>query len=259
MDAIQAQQREWSWQWENFQDHEEWLFWDWISPNTPETFHGKRVLDAGCGGGQHLSFVAPHSAQVVGMDLNASHVARERTQKFSNVECIEGDIAKASFTELFDIVYCVGVIHHTDSPDATFANLARATKSGGRTIIWCYSKEGNALNEYLLEPLKRWIFLKLPKSVLRIVSKIMTAGLYPFVYTIYFLPLPFLPYYQYFQNFRKLSFERNDLNVFDKLNAPQTFFITQSRIRGWFESNGYRDIQISPYKGVSWRGTGIKN
>jgi hypothetical protein len=73
------------------------------------------------------------------------------------------------------------------------------------------------------------------------------------IYTVYTLPLRLLPYYSYFENFRKLSFNRNTLNVFDKLNAPQVEFISRDRVARWFPSSEFTDIYIGHYKGVSWR------
>lgn len=71
--------------------------------------------------------------------------------------------------------------------------------------------------------------------------------------TLYLLPLKFLPFYEYFQNFRKLSFYRNALNVFDKLNAPQVDFISYARAKNWVNDKRIADYNITPYKGVSWR------
>jgi len=258
MSEIQRKQDDWKWQWERFEDKERWLFEHWIWPNTMEDFRGKRVLDAGCGGGQHTSFVAPYAAEVVAVDLNALEVAKERTKQFSNIQYIEGDLARVRFDQRFDIVYCIGVIHHTDSPDKTFENLARQTKPGGRMIVWCYSHEGNFLNRVFVEGAKRGLLMKLPKPVLRTVSTLLTALVSIPVYTIYLLPLKFLPYYEYFQNWRKLSFQRNDLNVFDKLNAPQTDFIKKDRVERWFHENGFRDVSVTAYVGVSWRASGTK-
>ena len=59
-----------------------------------------------------------------------------------------------------------------------------------------------------------------------------------------------------FENFRRLPFRRNVLNVFDKLNAPQTDFITRERVQGWFAGSQFEDVTITPYKGVSWRASG---
>lgn len=255
---IQQKQTDWSWQWQNYQDDEQWLFCDWIHPLTLEDFRDQRVLDAGCGGGQHLSFVAPYAREVVGVDLNTVPIAAERNHLAANVKTVEADIARLTVSEPFDIVYSIGVVHHTDDPDATFANLAKLTRPGGKTIVWVYSYEGNFLNRTLVEGLK-WIFVShLPKAVVRVLSHLFTALLYLPVYTLYFLPLHFLPYYQYLKNFRKLSFYRNDLNVFDKLNAPQTEFISRDRIERWFRENGYQEVHISLYRGVSWRGSGTK-
>jgi len=65
-------------------------------------------------------------------------------------------------------------------------------------------------------------------------------------------------FYEYFDNWRKLSYERNVLNVFDKMNAPQTWFISEKQIRSWFDPKEFSEIHITPYKGVSWRGSGVK-
>ncbi len=256
--TLQRKQNDWEWEWNNYDGEDEWLFHDWILPNTLEDFRGKRVLDAGCGGGQHLSILARVAREAVGVDLNASEIAVKRNANAANVSVVEGDIATVSFPEPFDVVTCIGVIHHTDDPDKTFTNLARLTKPGGKTIVWTYSHEGNFLNRTLVEGSKKILISHLPKPVMRAISIVLTALIYLPVYTIYLLPLRFLPYYEYFENWRKLTWSTNELNVFDKLNAPTTHFTTKARITNWYANNGYHDVVITPYRGVSWRGTGVK-
>ncbi|MCX7825844.1 MAG: methyltransferase domain-containing protein, partial [Verrucomicrobiae bacterium] len=174
---------------------------------------------------------------------------------------VEADIASMDLGEQFDIVYCIGVIHHTDNPDRTFASIYKHCKPGGMVIIWTYSAEGNALVRFLVEPVRKLLLSRLSRRALAVVSNVLTALLYPLVYSIYRVPfLSFLPYYEYFRNFRRLSFRRNMLNVFDKLNAPQTHFTTLQKCHEWFSPQRFepQSISIRKYAGVSYSLVGVK-
>lgn len=254
----QAKQSEWSEQWKLLRDDALFLFKDWIYPNTLEDFRGKTVLECGCGGGQHTSFIAPFAKSITAVDLNTTDIARERNKDFKNIEFIEDDIASMNLGRQYDIVFSIGVVHHTDSPDKTVKNMTKHVKPGGRMIVWVYSKEGNYLVDKIVEPARKRFLTKMTRDSLLMLSRIITVLMYVPIYTVYLLPLRFLPFYEYFQNFRKLSFYRNTLNVFDKLNAPQVQFISKEQVSVWFNSGDFKDISVSPYKGVSWRASGTK-
>lgn len=257
----QTKSPEWHEQWSLFQDHEPWLFEDWIAPIKLEDFQGKAVLECGCGGGQHTSWVAPLATSITAIDLNTTDIARERNQDFQNITFIEDDIANMNLNRQFDIVFCIGVIHHTDNPDKTFTNMYHHCKPGGLMIVWTYSAEGNVLVRWGVEPIRKLLLSRLSRKTLDYLATIITAGLYPFVYTTYLIPwLKFLPYYEYFTNFRKLSFRRNVANVFDKLNAPQTYFTRYETCQKWFNTNDFEPdtISIRSYRGVSYSLCGRK-
>src|SRR3989344_8321415 len=192
---MQEKQKEWQWQWDQFYDDNQLLFTEWISPNTLEDFRGKDVLDCGCGGGQHLSFITPYCKSAVGVDLNATDSAVKHTAQFPHIKIVEADLATMDLGQTFDIVYCIGVLHHTDNPDVTFRNIARHCRSGGRVIVWVYSREGNFLNRTVVEGSKHLLIFHLPRPIVRAISWILTALVSIPVYTIYLLPLTFFFYF----------------------------------------------------------------
>lgn len=254
---MQKKQTEWHKQWSLVQDHEIFLFKEWIFPVTLEDFKDKEVLECGCGGGQHTSFIAPYAKEIVSVDLNTTDLARERNKQSKNITFIEDDIATMDLKRQFDIVFSIGVVHHTDNPDKTIENLKRHVKPGGKLILWVYSEEGNFMVKNIVEPIRKRFLISMSKEKLLMLSKMICALMYIPIYTFYLLPLRFLPYFQYFQNFRRLSFYRNILNIFDKLNAPQVQFINKSRIMQWFDDVCFETRTITFYKGVSWTGVGI--
>ncbi|MGZ3899386.1 MAG: class I SAM-dependent methyltransferase, partial [Bacteroidia bacterium] len=150
---MQKKQNEWHEQWSMLQDDELFLFKDWIYPLTLEDFKGKESLECGCGGGQHTAFVAPYAKHHTAVDLNTPDIAKERNKDKTNITYVEADIAKMDLQKQFDIVFSIGVVHHTDDPDATFENMRKHTKTGGRTVVWVYSKEGNWMVDNIVEPI----------------------------------------------------------------------------------------------------------
>jgi SAM-dependent methyltransferase len=218
-------------------------------------------LECGCGSGRDTALIAAVAQSVTGIDLNTSDIARKRNSQYKNVHFIEADIATMRLGQTFDVVICVGVIHHTDNPDITFKNIYEHCRPGGTLVLWVYSAEGNALMRWIVEPIRKAFLTKLSRPALRRLSTLLTALMYPLVYTVYFLPAARrLPYYEYFQVFRKMDFERNMINVFDKLNAPQTHFITRKRCEQWFNSALFdpQSVVIRNHLNVSYTLLGVK-
>jgi hypothetical protein len=112
--------------------------------------------------------------------------------------------------------------------------------------------------KHAVEPLRKRMLDGASHETLWRLSSVINAGLLPVVHTLYRLPLRWLPYYDYFDNYRRMSFERNTLNIYDKLNAPQQHFISRQTIDEWFSPALFDDIHVSHYKGVSWRASGTK-
>lgn len=260
-EAVQKKSREWHAQWSMFRDEERFLFNEWIYPASLEDMAGRDVLECGCGGGQHTAFIAEVAASVTATDLNTVDIARQRNRDKTNVTFVEADIAAMDLGRQFDVVVCIGVIHHTDNPNRTFENLYRHCKDGGLMIIWTTAAEGNALYRYMLEPLRKLVLRHLPRSAVAGLSRLITVAVYPVVHTVYRLPfMSFLPYYDYFRGFRRLSFERNVLNVFDKLNAPQVHFTTRQKANQWFSEQRFapETICIRHHAGISYTLVGRK-
>lgn len=251
----------WVFQWSAFfddrkmKDNDLWLFRQWIYPNTMEMFRGKSVLDCGCGRGQHLAFLLDYIGNGTGIDLDTSALARKYTNS-DKLTFLRGDISTIEMTDQYDIVYAIGVLHHTDDPTISFMNIKKFLKPGGRLIVWVYSHEGNLLNRSILEPFNRVAGNRMRREHLLVIAWLITGLLHLPVYTVYLLPLPRLPFYEYFTIFRALTFRKKFQNIFDKLNAPQTHFIKNATIRTWFNHNEFDDIHISRFAGVSWRASG---
>jgi 2-polyprenyl-3-methyl-5-hydroxy-6-metoxy-1,4-benzoquinol methylase len=103
-----------------------------------------RVLDLGCGTGQMTLFLARDRRLVVGADLTRASLAlaRQAARRFGVERAlfVETDLRRPALREAaFDVVVCLGVLHHTPDPRAAFAAAARLARPGGVLVIGLYN------------------------------------------------------------------------------------------------------------------------
>ena len=114
---------------------------DYESPETPE------ILVAGCGTGQHALTMAPRfsNSRVLAVDLSLSSLsyALRKTKELgcTNIEYAQGDIMElGGLGRQFDLIECVGVLHHLGDPLAGWRVLVDILRPGGLMKIGIYSE-----------------------------------------------------------------------------------------------------------------------
>ncbi|MEV7040729.1 class I SAM-dependent methyltransferase [Amycolatopsis sp. NPDC051061] len=111
-----------------------------------------RVLDAGCGTGEHVLMCAALGLDATGIDLASAALQRaeekarerERTARFLRRDARE----VAELAESFDTVLDCGLFHIFDAQDraAYVAGLGTVLRPGGRYFLLCFSDRQPAGN-----------------------------------------------------------------------------------------------------------------
>lgn len=106
--------------------------------------HG-RVLDVGCGTGEHVLMAAAEGCEAVGLDIAPSAIRlaqAKATDRRIPARFLIGDARNlASLGEQFDVVLDCGLFHVFDDGDRALyvANLASVTRRGGVYFMLCVS------------------------------------------------------------------------------------------------------------------------
>jgi len=122
-------------------------------------YQGKKVLEIGCGVGSDLVNLARAGVVVTGVDLSPKSVklARRHCQIFGvKAKLMVADAECLPFSdESFDIVYSLGVLHHSPGIQKAIAEIYRVLKPGGKVIVMLYHK--NFFTYWLKLFLCRWL------------------------------------------------------------------------------------------------------
>ena len=104
-----------------------------------------RVLDAGCGTGEHALMAAALGLDATGIDGSPTAIAlarRKAAERGIHVRFLVGDaLDLGSLGEVFDTVIDSGLFHVFDDDDRAryVASVRAATTPGGRVYLLCFS------------------------------------------------------------------------------------------------------------------------
>ena len=226
-------------------------------------WNGKRVLDGGCGMGRYSMAAHELGADVVAMDIGTALVRLWEAAKASaRMHIVQGDLMSPPFKEKsFDIVYSVGVIHHTPSAAKAFKNISALVRSGGKLSVWVYGAPGSYKN-FKTNPLREdrkslskirflvWLTVWLREKIsdtLRIFTVHMPHNILYYGLCYILAGIGKIPLVKY------LTFSVHPLwrvrlqENFDWLTPPYQSHHTKEEVIRWFQDNGFEVQKVLPH------------
>lgn len=212
---------------------------------------GKVVLDAGCGTGRFAEVALEEGAEVVCVDMSrAIDVAYANLRHFERAHFIQADLFSLPLRSAFDVVFSLGVLHHTPDPPAVFARVASLLAPDGVISVRVYAAYNKAyinVTEFYRRFTKRMsrsllfklCYLAIPLYYL---NKVPVLG--PFV-TRLLMPVSINPPTHMWRV----------CNTFDLYSPQYQFFYNHAQVNDWFLEAGLERIRVvDPEGGVCFEG-----
>lgn len=258
MDVSQGSPERFGYSWDRFAEltpEQEFQFELWTTPIPLTTgWRAMRFLDAGCGMGRNSYWPMKHGAESgVAIDLDDRSLARARNNltDFPGVVVRKASIYDIPYENEFDIVFSIGVIHHLEYPEKAIEQLVRAAKPGGRILVWVYGYENLEFYVNILNPVRKYLFSRMPLSLVRMIAFMPTALLWVM------LKVGLRPI-EYMKMLSKFPFMHLHHIVFDQMLPKTASYWTKDQALDLLKSPALGDITIHWINECSWSITGIK-
>lgn len=211
----------------------------------PQDLAGKLVLDVGCGMGRFADVATRWGAHVVGIDLSLAAEVAARNLAGRDATVFQADVFRLPFApESFDLIYSIGVLHHTPDCERAFKMLPRLLKPGGRIAIWLYSGYNHW---YRMSDVYRKVTRRMPRRLLyrlcygvvplygmhQVFRRIPLVGRLASGVLAYVIPVPL-------HRNRQLRI----LDTFDWYSPWYQSKHTYEEVFRWFESCGLGDLRV---------------
>lgn len=120
-----------------------------LHPERVETLRrylkGKRILDAGCGGGAYVQYLLEQNFDAYGAEKNELFYGEAQRRVLDKKRIVKSDITRLDFPDkYFDTTYCFDVFEHLDDV-AALRELARVTRE---RIIVTVPRENSELQPF---------------------------------------------------------------------------------------------------------------
>ncbi len=237
-------------------EHQE-QFRRWTSPLPAAAWRGARFLDVGCGIGRNTYWAMEAGAAggvAIDVDERSLAAARRNLSKFPGVEVRRESVYDVADASAFDIVFSIGVIHHLGEPDEALRRMVRATRPGGRVLIWVYGRENNGWVVYGFDPLRRLLFSRLP---LRLVYQCSAAPTL-LLWTLLRLGLGGRRGVAYYQLLRRFSWRHLRAIVFDQMIPRVSNYWPRAEVERLLTTAGLADVRVEWVNQVSWAAVGTR-
>ena len=217
----------------------------------PSDLDGKDVLDVGCGMGRFADVACRWGARlVVALDLSrAVDAARQNLSGHDAASVIQADAADPPLAHgSFDIVFSIGVLHHTPNTARSLAAVSKLVKPGGILAVWLYPRSlrvKHAGSEVL-----RPITSRMPQDrLLRVVRTVV-----PQMDRIHErFPHAARPLRLVIPTSAHPDPEWRILDTFDWYSPRYQWKHSEPEVVGWFDRLGFEDTRVLPVP-VSVRG-----
>jgi SAM-dependent methyltransferase len=187
----------------------------------------------------------------IDVDDRSLAAAKRLLGRFADIRIEKRSAYDIRCEDEFDLVFSIGVIHHLRYPERALASMVKATKPGGRVLIWVYGYENNRWLVFLLDPLRRALFSRLPIAFLH------HLALYPTAILWLLLRLDF-GNVAYFGFLRRVSFQHLRSIVFDQMLPKIAHYWPRGTVERMMREQGLRDVRLIWVNEVSWSAIGTK-
>ncbi|HXX44370.1 MAG TPA: class I SAM-dependent methyltransferase [Candidatus Acidoferrales bacterium] len=221
---------------------------DWVAPGVSEpvekvvsrpllelieTLDGDSlVVDVGCGPGRVLGVLARRGVRCVGLDRSCVSIGL--AAKRYDRPGVVGDNLQLPFADACaDVVISDGVIHHTEDPQAAFAENCRILKPSGRMYLAVYKPDGRY----------PWLY-KYPGALIR-------GGLRNRLTRILVLIFALTPYFllHFWRSKGRRTWAGARNLFYDYFVTPQVGYLPREIVEGWCAKHGVRVISYDENRG----------
>ena len=258
LDVVQGSPDRFGYSWEKFSHlspEQEEQFRRWTVFLSPERdWKGVRFLDAGCGMGRNSYWPMTYGAAScvsIDMDDRSLSGARNNLRNFPGARAERGSIYEIPYENDFDIALSIGVIHHLEFPEKAVKQLTRATKPGGKVLIWVYGYENMEFFCNILNPVRKFLLSRLPLGLVRFLALFPTAALW-LLLRVGVLRL------EYFKLIRGFPFDHLHSIIFDQMLPRIAHYWRRDEALALLQQAGLVDIEIQSVNEMSWAVMGRK-